>query len=274
MDEAQLDKILVASVPAQRKGLKIEDWTKLVEALAIIIGGVWVVYMFLDHEREFHRYTAQTLELETKLKGLALDAANQSPLKVDVDLDVERLPTHDGELQDFEAHLKVEVKNPSLHPIDITDSEVQLYLGDMHVPNTGEFALLTNKPKEKEASDASEPDGPISWKLSKKFHYVSASEVSRRRGESSDYKLPQDMSLGAPAFGVLLHEEAGDSRTIYRIRSRPDRWIGFIIKFKLDNEWAWVGDEFDYLGSAEERKPSKVNTGESPRPTAMKEAQH
>jgi hypothetical protein len=269
IDDSQLDKILAASSPVPRKGLRVEEWAKLVEVAAVVIGGIWVLVMFLAHEREFHMLTNDTLRFAAQLQNIAVEAANQSPLKVDSDVSVERLPTKAADLQDFDAHLTLNVKNPSLHEVEIAESEVQVFLGDLQLPKEGGYTIMVNRPRDQGATNESAgADGPIAWKLAQTYRYVSLSEMNRRRERSGDRQLPEGVIVGHPAFGVLLHDEEGNSQTEYRIRSKADRWIGFIIKFKLvgDDDWTWTVDDFRDLALQEAAKPATAKTNGTPRP--------
>lgn len=257
IDDAKLEKILQAIKPAPKGWRSLDDWVKIIQAAALVFTGVWVLLLFVMTGRE-------SAALDNQLKFNAVDAAGQSPLGVDVTLDVDRLSTKETVSQDFLAHLHVGVHNPSQHAIDIPEAEVLTFLGDLKLTGKGTFTTTLNRPLPYELAATNAALGPIVWQCTQTNHYYSLDAAP------DDSPLPNGFAVGHPAFGPLLHDEDAGSDTLYRIRANRNQWIGFVVRFKVgtndsctNDDWARMEDEFCDLASATNNTFASSKTDEA-----------
>jgi hypothetical protein len=219
---------------SKRSTFSIDAALKLLQALAIVAGGLWALQDYFRFKRDSQtldlaqaRLTTRLLELDERLKGRQVAALSQTPLVFKISTELERAgPCPAGNrLCEYQSRLRIGVTNLSTNIVDVSAAELKVLVGRLRSTPQGTYALRLNSPKEE--------SGAIEWR--------EVSRVSYRSVGAGWVPTPDDAAVGRVvselAFGrVLGKEDTTFCSVLYRVRASPDEYLGWVVTFHTTGE--------------------------------------
>jgi hypothetical protein len=272
--KAKIFRISRSRLAKPSTGSALENISKLLQILAIVIGGAWVLkdyYEFKKANNEFVNRQAElaiaTGKLTEALDTLKLEHSKEGRIDSDMGASVTRSTRFDDGTFLYRYYVWLKVKNISDTRISIPAVVVEHFLGtaskDELKPNE---ALYVNLPPQWQQQEK-DVTGSISW--TRKGAYME-SKIENRSDQDLVEQIPPFPKMAIDFAGSLPSGTFTDIGVSFLLRARPDAIAGAVITI-----WARGRDDFplpvvfshhDFLSDAEDASAQKKSASE-PRST-------
>jgi hypothetical protein len=254
-------------------GSALENISKLLQVVAIFVGGAWVLMDYLEFKKSNNelmlqqgRLAVTTAQITLDLNKLKLERSTEGRMEVAIDGSVVRsVRLEDGTFL-HRYHVSLEAKNISESTVFIPAIVVEFFIGTMPKdelkPNE---ALYINPPNG--WLDEAVP-GRISWTREGVYAH---SQIESPIDDEVEKNIQAFPPLGAAGFAGNVQSGATTQIGLsFLIRSRPDAVAGAVITFwdrtANSSHYKQVHTNYELLSEAEDALALKKDTSDSKDP--------
>lgn len=226
-DDGQLEKLLLTLGKPKKPSWGLERMLLMTQLTAIILAGLWSLYIYLSYEREHHALTTR----KEQINVAALETSQETRLKfTNIDFNATVLQSFPDESTLYRIQLAVTAENIGQSPLEVSFSLLSVYLGTLSKELAPDSLANINPPPSLFGGSS---QGDVIWRLLKcqGFRYGDSKHEIDAYFSNAECDKP---SVGGTLTAILKSGEYSQLSTYWIIRARSDKLAAATLDVGVD----------------------------------------